>query len=476
MIAWIALSLLTPLGIGFFALSLLWQKDERLHRAMLLKVCLGSGLGLGIVSLLFFLWLLVAGAPGRGVVLIEMVLLAGLIAAFVIRQRGDTDDSRVRREPSCAIPALWLIRLSFYFVLACALVSFIFLTLRTPHGGWDAWAIWNLRARFLFLSGTFWKNAFSQVLNWSHPDYPLLLPGAIARCWTLSGNNSLVIPAVIANLYTVATAGLLYCSLAIVRSRNHALLAGLVLVGTPLFIFYGSSQYADVPLSFFILATISLFYIRDTMCRGFHVVCLAGMMAGCAAWTKDEGLLFLIATICARFAVTTPTYGWKAFGRELLAFASGLAPLAVMIAYFKTTLAPPPDLLTAHEPRTALAYMTDFSRYGLIIKESFKQIFFLGKAAIPLVPTLMIAALIAGTQIRQDDKKAVLGAALTCCAMLVGFFFVYVCTPHGLKWHLTSSLSRLLMQLWPSFVFIFFLLFFIPRNTTTQEAPLCQTR
>ena len=58
-----------------------------------------------------------------------------------------------------------------------------------PHGEEGAWSIWNLRARFLFAAGAFWRLAFSSNLNWSHLDYPLLLPGLVALCWKLTGQN-----------------------------------------------------------------------------------------------------------------------------------------------------------------------------------------------------------------------------------------------------------------------------------------------
>jgi hypothetical protein len=38
--------------------------------------------------------------------------------------------------------------------------------------------------------------------------------------------------------------------------------------------------------------------------------------------------------------------------------------------------------------------------------------------------------------------------------MLGGYFMVYVITPHVLELHLTYSLNRLLLQLWPAGVFV----------------------
>lgn len=40
--------------------------------------------------------------------------------------------------------------------------------------------------------------------------------------------------------------------------------------------------------------------------------------------------------------------------------------------------------------------------------------------------------------------------------LLVGYFLVYVTTPHDLSWHLETSLLRLFIQLWPAAIFVLF--------------------
>jgi hypothetical protein len=42
--------------------------------------------------------------------------------------------------------------------------------------------------------------------------------------------------------------------------------------------------------------------------------------------------------------------------------------------------------------------------------------------------------------------------------MLIGYFFVYVLTPLDLGYHLTTSLNRLFLQLWPSVIFLCFMI------------------
>jgi len=39
----------------------------------------------------------------------------------------------------------------------------------------------------------------------------------------------------------------------------------------------------------------------------------------------------------------------------------------------------------------------------------------------------------------------------------MGYFAVYLITPYDLVWHLSHSLGRLFLQVWPSALFLFFL-------------------
>ena len=94
-----------------------------------------------------------------------------------------------------------------------ALVSVIVSALASPHGDWDAWAIWNQHARFLFRGGgsDAWR-AFLAI-NWSQPDYPLLLPASVARVWAYAGHESTLGPALIAIVFGIASVALVVTAL-----------------------------------------------------------------------------------------------------------------------------------------------------------------------------------------------------------------------------------------------------------------------
>src|SRR6185295_10552637 len=143
------------------------------------------------------------------------------------------------------------LRLILSILLVIAFVSasltFIFISLKRPHGEWDAWAVYNMKARFLFRAGEFWRDLYAEPLYWTGTDYPLLIPTTIAGIWTLMGRESVAVPVLVAMLFTLGTAGVATSALSTLRSRCQGLLAGLILLCTPFSISHGANQYSDIP-------------------------------------------------------------------------------------------------------------------------------------------------------------------------------------------------------------------------------------
>ena len=96
-----------------------------------------------------------------------------------------------------------------------------------------------------------------------------------------------------------------------------------------------------------------------------------------------------------------------------------------------------------------------------------------------LIPVPVLGAAYARLVGKRDDsgqKKEILTATLTLGLMTAGYFAIYVITPYDLKWHLKYALNRLLVQLWPSVVFLFFMIVRTPelaiaRRTLFDSAP-----
>jgi hypothetical protein len=232
-------------------------------------------------------------------------------------------------------------------------------TMREPLGKWDAMAIWNLHARFLFRGGPHWTDYLTQQLRWTHPDYPMLLPGAIAAAWTMASTELAWVPAVVAAGFTFSTMGLLAFGLSSSQEDKSTfplpvgVLAALALLGSPYWLVMGAAQYADIPLGYFLLASIMMLKqgLDDTSGSQNHKIALTPwILAGCltflAAWTKNEGLVFALL-VCACLMIV---WTWRWFRqpenqpntlRALGGFALGAAPVLLTLLVFKAGYAPP---------------------------------------------------------------------------------------------------------------------------------------
>lgn len=344
----------------------------------------------------------------------------------------------------------------FYVVLACAVAAMALVFINKPHGGGDSYAIWNLRARFLFRGHEQWTRGFSSLISWSQPDYPLLIPCSIARLWTYLGFETPRVPQLIAAFFSIGTATLLFSSLAVVRSVNKGLSAVLFLMATAYFIRLSGTQYADIPTGFFILSTIVLLALRDaTDGEGRGLLCLAGMAAGFAAWTKNEGMLFVFAIFAARLLVLTIKRGYKSCLRESGLFLVGLLPVLGILFYFKLRYAPPSDLFRSYDFQPIVRKLSDLHRYALVAKAFGNEILRWGNG---LTAVFAVYAIASGIKLSRRYLTTVAVDFIMLTLMIIGYFFVYLLTPYDLKWHLGSSLERLFLQLWPTFLFVFFLI------------------
>jgi hypothetical protein len=196
-----------------------------LHSVFLFS--LGTGLGVGIASCVYFLSLVLFGSSplilaGFGAIVAVVAILRGMSA----KSRGIVLDWAAGPSTPSYLTGLLLLAAAF------AVTMFVVYSLEKPHGEWDAWSIWNLKARFLFRGGEGWKNALSPQIANSHPDYPLLLPSIVAMCWTLARGESITAPIAVAFLFTLGACGLLISSIGILRGKTQAFVAGIVVLAT----------------------------------------------------------------------------------------------------------------------------------------------------------------------------------------------------------------------------------------------------
>jgi hypothetical protein len=389
----------------------------------------GAAAGIALTSFLFFL-----GSTLLGMRVAAMGLEAAVLAWAgyeVFRHRAAAP------HPAAGTRTPWLVPMAAIgLLLALGIATGAMATAwdANPQGDWDAWAIWNLRARFLESNGVLAHRAWSPVLGANtHAEYPLLLSSFVARSWAFGSSSSAAVPAATSYIFFLALIALVAGGMAALRGAALGLLAALTLASTPALLHQVPNQYADIPLACYIAGAI-VFALLDRPR-------LAGIFAGCAAWTKDEGLLFLVVLLAV-------TAAWKR--RATLAAAAGALPFALLAIVFKTWLARGSTSLLSTSVPAAAQRLADAGRYGATMAAFGREFASMGAGWYhPILPLIALALALRFDRARRRDA-AYCGALAGL--MLLGYFGVYILTGNDLTWLLQTSLNRLLVQVWPALV------------------------
>jgi hypothetical protein len=432
---------------GFLFIHLLWP--ERNLVSLFLKFFLGIGAGLGLFSFLYFILLLTV--PGRIPFLsIQAVILIILIVIAFLRERNQTWNFKFHSSRNSSFLSSLLL-LSFLAALLITLASFVNFSIRRDQGAFDAWMIYNRAARFIFRDTEHWQAALSPDLYWGfHADYPLLIPLNAAWAWEALGTESVRAPLIQSGLFLFGAIGLMFAALAKIKSLGQASLAAIILMSISGFVRSGSGQTADVPLAFYLLASNILLYLAIRQDDKI-LLALSGLMNGLAGWTKNEGLLALAVGAAALLLFSLKQKSLKTF----LYYAAGLLFPALVIVYFKAALAPPSDLF-AGSLSDNLAKILDSSRYVLIFKAVWMEILSFGGWPISMILALIVYGLFAGFKVRGESAHGFWLVLAIMSFQMLGYISVYLITPHDLAWQIGTSFDRTVMQVFPSFLFLFF--------------------
>jgi hypothetical protein len=419
-------------------------------RGATLRLVLAFGAGIGVSSMTT-LWLVQAGLViGRPFVAVDAVVWIALAAAgawYRWRRRPPAHDTSGPVPP----PAIhWPILIVFLVVAGLAAGTALQEYLTSPHGEWDAWAVWNHKARFLVRGGERWTDQLS--ITWSNPTHPLLVPLAVARLWAYAQSEATAIPATLAALFGFGCAAVVMGSLGLKQPR--ALIAGAVILAPSLFLQQTMTQQADIPLTFFIVAALAALTMTLDVGAAFRrprdggvYMLLSGALAGAAAWTKNEGFLFAGAM--------APAVLWLAIRdrapQKLLWWGIGAAPMIATLLWFKRSIAPQVAATYFEEGQTvssALASLTGSDRHALLLPAIWKEaLIWGGPYAAGAAVAVVVMALVAS--IRSAPARLILGVL---ALMAIGDYAVFLLTPLDPVWLVQTTFYRLFTQLWPSLV------------------------
>jgi hypothetical protein len=419
--------------------------------SLVCELSLGAFFGPGIASILF-LPLVSTGAATQIGVFATLAALLGLSAAIWWKLTPAATPSRPFKKFSWTW-ALWI----------CAAAALIFLVLdfqaaanANPYGEWDAMAIWNLRARLLASGGNLWHRAVSseiggQMTGAAHPGYPLFLSGFLALQWIAAGTTTSgweqSVPIAVTLLVSLSSLALLVTSLATRKSISLGVLAGLILLTSEVFASQVSAEYSDLLQGFAFLATLVLLDAAVDS-DSLRIVVAVGLAAGLAAWIKNEGLPFSIAALAVA--------AWRLRSRGLQWLAIGAAPGLAAVGVLKLFLAQGRDSVLPAGLGDALAKVTEAGRWWQAGLGFGKAVYDAGGV---LTHPVVLAAILAFALrfIPASARKEKLWLWIPIAVTAAAEYGLYLVTEANLDWHISTSVSRLVAQLWPSLIWVFFL-------------------
>jgi len=350
--------------------------------------------------------------------------------------------------------------------IGCAL-GFAFFVCRQaqelePWGSWDTMFTWVLRARFLDCGSEAWVNTFSNDLALLHPDYPPLLAWALLAMWQLDGTQTqsaiawLCFPVgvgfgVLVWNWQPADPG---------SARRRLTLVAAMLLGTPLLWKLAASRLSDFILSAVILASGAWWQAGSRPTAGKYHWLIVGFLVGLAGLVKNEGALWGLA-VCMALTWALLRGRLNLSRAQLRNLGLGAALPVIALILFKLILAPPSDLVA---PQRTFE-IGEIVQPGTMINPT-PLLLRVDQMTLPLWHVLIWRSvwnvlchltdwggtlwlgcgLCLSRLIRRQPFSPLCLAVLL---QLAGYYLVYLLTPYHPYWHLSTSLSRILVHIVP---------------------------
>jgi hypothetical protein len=427
--------------VGMGLLNIIFQK--RPHISFLTALCLGGGLGLGTSAYLTFLsYLFVWQLHKPLVVALHVILLGLIIAGHVYRFRKHH------------IPVWTLAPISrqdiFGFGLLLLMASTVLVNIYIhPYGGWDAWGVWNFKAKFLFEAGLYWENIFHPVLWRSSPHYPLLLPLVNVWGWIFQSSPTHTTTQITTVIFNLLTIGLIFSALKDLTKSWWSCLVVFLFFLQPYFLTLSSAQYADIVLSFYLFAGMLCFMLSLRQGHPAFLL-LCGAFLGFLAFVKPEGYVstgLLCGIISGLLWRITPGHTRI---NSLRVFWGSCLLFSVIPFIFKFFYAP--DNMTMINGLTSQAKPSSWPRMQTILSFYWHEIFKTGTQGwngIWIV--VLLGLMLGGTRIFRKDVLIIPLFLFGYVSIVTLYYFVN--THFDIDWWLEVSFNRIQLSLLPIILF-----------------------
>jgi hypothetical protein len=439
---------------GFLALSVMLRRITLQNRGLFFLAS-SFPVGAGLCSLVLFISHLV-WAPGAkflslALSVAAMTLLLGYRITRPAPEPASSGNLHLPWKDKSMLGGMIPPFLSFLLFAVTFVTVLEYYSLAAPmelYGGGDVRYFWALKAKFFFRAPEEWLNMFSPKLFWSHTDYPLLMPAIRAWGWNWLGYESLLWPPVVSIGFYVSCVFLLIWYLSSYVSWTSGWMGGtFFLILTP-YLYWTIWQYADTPLTFFITAC-GLTLVAALRSEQKKLFVLSGLFGGLSAWTKNEGLFFILWVYMILGGICLMRRRKKTAGSfaPLLHFTGGaLLPLAA-VGILKGFLGTHGDYLGSGRGLQEYREMI-FAGWEktLTILKAFYAFMAPFKEWRGLWGFFVAATLAGGILWKKHRNDFTWILFLLVLLTNLGYLFIFHITPHDLAWHLKFSLDRLIIH------------------------------
>jgi hypothetical protein len=321
------------------------------------------------------------------------------------------------------------------FVVLFIFSSYRFFHLGPSWGEWDAWAIWNLKARFL-TDDENWRGIFSGQLEYSHLDYPLLLPSIIASVWKIIGNFDVYIPMYVSYGIFIFLIASSFFSL---KNIFLSLFFSFLLMFDLVFVNQVSYQYADSILGLsYLLSSIVFIKYLDKPSKRYIIV--LGFLSSSSVFIKNEGWIFYLLVMA--FVI----YRTRNRRNDFIGFLLS-SVFFLFLSFAIKYISPSSNDLFQSTFSEMIDRALSLNRLVSIIKH------FALESLVNFQPMFLLLIIFFSLKVHKGYEQLLYILSFT----LLGYLSIYLITPHDLQWHLSTSAIRLMHQLYPSFLFLFFI-------------------
>jgi hypothetical protein len=431
-------SVLIPLFAGFVLLKAISRNS---NLSLLMSLSLAPGLGYGLIALvMFFLGILSIPIDFWSIISVITVITALSIWKFY-RERSTEPVIK-----PAAPHKIDLLSLTMLLIIVIYIVYVFWSALHIPVICWDELATIAFKGKVIFFD-----RSLDNFSRYPHTAYPLFVP--FITDWTALNlgywDNRLI--KIVLPVFFTSFLMFIYALLKNFTTRRWSLAGCILLISSPLFVFYGTIIYRELFLLYYFCISVLLLLLWKENDKS--IILLSGLFAGMASFTKVEGGLYLIILTPLILFKLLKTKTIKKYKDQLLRFVVPSFGLWIGFQVFRIALK------VSMEEKTKLYFGSEYwDRFLAFIHKLYLELFFTGNWNI-----LFIFFMFGLIHRKQSNYKSEIYFLNTMCALLFSLIAALAIFTSSFKWiageQWFTTLPRLVLHFFPLVVISIILTF-----------------